>query len=72
MLGGTWKVLSLVANGETFCLVAFGGGRKNIFFIVFHFPLQQILFIFFFIDFKVLLYHGSRLLLYAFFSPLDL
>jgi len=65
--GGIWKVLSLVAFGETSCLVAFGRRRKNIIFISFHFPpLIKFTYILFFIDFKVLLYHGFRSLLYVF------
>jgi hypothetical protein len=77
-LGGPWKVPSLVTNEETSCLVAngkfqclvtFGRKRRSIIFTSFHFILQQILLKpFFSIDFKVLLYNGFRLLLFAFLS----
>jgi hypothetical protein len=58
----------LVANARCHCLVANGRWRKNIFSPLLTFP-QQILLkpsIFSF-DFKVLLYHGSKLLLTHFF-----
>jgi hypothetical protein len=60
ILGGLWKVPSLVA---------FGRRRKSILFTYFHFPPNKFyLNLFFFIDFKVLLYHGSRPFLYTFLS----
>jgi hypothetical protein len=65
-LSDEWKVPSLVANGRFQCLVAFGRKRISIIFTSFHFPPQQILLKPFFIDFKVLFYHGSKPLLYIF------
>jgi len=52
--------LNLVALGKFQCLVALGR-RKNILFTSSHFPPQQILLnLFFFIDLKVLFYHGFK------------
>jgi len=68
MFGGLWMVPSLVALGRFQCLVVFGKRKKNNIFTSFHFPpLQRILLKpFFSIDFNVLLYYGSRLLLHTF------
>jgi hypothetical protein len=74
-LSGQWKVLNLVALGMFHVWWPMEGSnawwplgrrKKNIIFTFFHFHPQQILFKFFFIDFKVLLYHGFRPLLYIF------
>jgi hypothetical protein len=66
----------LVTNGRFQCLVALGRfqawwplkGEGKTSFHFFPLPPQQILFKQIFIDFKVLLYHGSRSLLYIFLS----
>jgi hypothetical protein len=58
-LGGPWKVPSLVT---------FGRKRRNIIFTSFHFPPHKFYLNFFFVDFKILFYHGSRPLLYTFLS----
>jgi hypothetical protein len=56
--GGQWKVP---------CLVAFGRRRRNILFTSFYFPPHKILLKpFFFIDFRVLFYHGFKPLLRVF------
>jgi len=68
-LGGLWKVPML---GGPWKVPMFGGLWKEKEKYHFHLfslsPPTILLDLFFFIDLKVLLYHGSKLLLYAFFS----
>jgi hypothetical protein len=59
MLGGPWKVPSLVTFKRR-------RRRRNIIFTSFHFAPSKFYLNFFSIDFKVLLYHGSKSLFYAF------
>jgi hypothetical protein len=66
MLKGQWKVPSLVAFGMFHAWLPFDK-KKKILFTSFHFSPHKILFKpFFFIDFRVLFYHGYRPLLHVF------
>jgi len=59
-LGGQWGSILFDDLSKVPSLVAFKRRMRNILFTCFHFPLNKFYLNFFFIDFEVLHYHGSR------------
>ncbi len=65
-LGGQWKVLSLVVDGSSNVWLPLKGEGKTSFSLFFIFPPKKFYLNLLALIFKVLLYHGYRLLLYIF------
>jgi hypothetical protein len=66
LFGGQWKVSMFDGPWKVPSLVTFGRKRRSIIFTFFHFPRNKFYLNLFSIDFKILLYHGFRSLLYTF------